>query len=95
MVTSHGFITFTRWITAFNKEKSNRGILARYFTSYDFFQHTSAKDEFVRKMIENGGSEFLIDTFEIVWNDFQAVPNAKISIPTIYGQGRKFRKRLE
>lgn len=42
-----------------------------------------------------GCSEFLVDTFVNTWNEFEMVPNARISIKTVDSRGRKFRKRLD
>ena len=94
---SDGFslLLFYNWIFRFRKEKSDRGILARWFYSNDEFKHISDKQEILNRMIKSGCSKFMIETFSKIWDEeFSKISNAKISIQTATGRGRKFRSRL-
>jgi|APSaa5957512535_1039671.scaffolds.fasta_scaffold14636_3 hypothetical protein len=93
MVRKHGYISFNVWIIQFRKEKSDRGILARYFLGYQSGYSINSKDEHVKRLIKNGGSEFLVETFELMWLEFEKLPNAKISIAPTTGIGRTYRPR--
>jgi len=94
---SDGFslLLFYNWIFRFRKEKSDRGILARWFYSNDEFKHISDKQEVLNRMTKSGCSEFLIETFSKIWDEeFTKISNAKISMPTVTGKGGKSRSRL-
>ena len=90
-----GLISFADWISQYSKEKSDRGILARYFPNYHFFSHTNTKEVFIEKMKKNGCSDFLLETFESAWIEFVNQPNAKITIIAKSGYGREYRSRLD
>ena len=92
--TQLGFTPFSIWLAKFEKNKSDIGILARWFSSCEFRQ-VCTKDLFKERMIKMGCSEFLIETFESAWNEFEKVPNARISIITKSGYGRSYRSRLD
>ena len=92
--TQLGFTPFSIWLAKFEKNKSDIGILARWFSSCEFRQ-VCTKDLIKERMIKMGCSEFLVDTFVNTWNEFEMVPNARISIKTVDSRGRKFRKRLD
>ncbi len=85
---------FTRWIDQFKKENSDRGILARWISSYDFLR-LCTEEEVINKMKKVGCTDALIDIFEKCWIEFELVPNAKISIMSFDGRGRRFRKTLK
>lgn len=87
-------IPFNRWINQFKKEKSDRGILARWISSYDFLM-LCTMNEVTQKMKTFGCTQTLIDIFEKCWIEFELIPNAKISIYPVNGIGRKFRKPLQ
>lgn len=85
-------IPFSRWISEFTKEDSDRGILARWYIGSDFYRQAHSKDVIVAKLKKMGCSEFIIDTFENCWNEFSKITNAQITITPDAGRGRAYRK---
>jgi len=95
MNSSRSLIPFTIWIKKFRKEKSNKGIFSRWIDGNGSFIHIDAKDVFIERLLKSGCTEFIIETFESLWNDFLIVSNARITIPTIDCKGKKYRSRLD
>ena len=95
MTNSVGLIPFTRWIIRFEKEKSDKGIFSRWISGHDNFRHVDTKEVFIERFKKSGCSEFILDTFESIWNEFVMVSNARISMATVNGRGRKYRSRLD
>ena len=94
MTNSCALVPFSIWIAKFEKDKSSKGILARWFNGSEFRQ-VCTKDLFISRMKKRGCTEFLIETFESAWNEFEKVPNARISIITKSCYGRSYRNRLD
>ena len=94
MVNGYALLPFSIWISRFRKEKSDRGILSRWFNGTEF-RTVNTSEEIIKRIQSMGGTEILVDIFEKCWYEFESVPNARISIASINGKGRKFRKRLD
>jgi len=75
-------ISFNDWITQFRKEKSDRGIFARWFVDREGISYAKtrpiSKKSFLLVMGRENTSRFLRDVFEESWNDFLIIPNAII-----------------
>jgi|APSaa5957512535_1039671.scaffolds.fasta_scaffold103774_3 hypothetical protein len=76
-------LSFEQWITQFRDEKSDRGIFARWFddrcrNSYSKWSNGKrlTKVPFLRSLEKGHCSEFVKDTFLILWKEFEQVPNA-------------------
>ena len=87
-------IQFTSWINQFTKEKSDRGILARWFTGANFGIKIT-KSFLISSMRKQGCQEFLIETLEKCWIDFESLPYARVTVQTESCFGRQNRKRIE
>jgi len=85
---------FTSWINQFTKEKSDRGILARWFTGANFGIKIT-KEFLISSMRKQGCQEFLIETLEKCWIEFESLPYARITLKTKSGSGSKNSKIIE
>jgi len=95
MNSSRSLIPFSRWIIRFEKDDSDFGIFSRWISGNGIFRFIDTKEVFIDRLKKSGSSDFTIETFESMWNEFIKVPNARISIATKSGYGRAYRKRLD
>lgn len=74
--------SFNCWIRKFEKEKSDRGIFARWFSDrggMGYSQNkTITKRAFMLQLARTDCSQFIQDSFENLWNEFELIPNAII-----------------
>lgn len=89
MINSFTRLPFTIWISRFRHENSDKGIFARWMDSSELIMKHS-DEQFIKKIRRVGGTETLIEIFRKVWEEFETIPKAKITIPTRTGFGKKY-----
>ncbi len=78
----------------FINEKSDRGIFARWFNGNES-SNTTALNLVEKYMKKCRCTDFLINVMKQCWEDFDKIPNARISIVLPNGRGiREWEKNL-
>ena len=88
-------VSFNSWIAQFQKEKSDRGIFARWFVDREGNGYATTrpitKRSFLEVLKKKNSNQFLTQTFEELWIKFEKIPHAitahgvkiKIEVPRI------------